>query len=61
MNWITVEGFGNQHIVIPGLTVAVCNYRFNPNCETATTDNLARDITCVECLDFAKVMQIPTA
>lgn len=59
--WKTVELFGLSHVFIPGTLHTVCFASINPNTMLATSLNLSRDITCDECLNTMRILNVPTA
>jgi len=59
--WTTAELFGMAHIILPDTYRTVCLAWLNENYPPSETDNIERDITCPECLSFARALRIPTS
>jgi hypothetical protein len=59
--WKIIEGFGRTHLMIPQGKSTVCRYFPNLNGDVTEITNIRENVSCAECLKFARDLCIPTA
>ena len=61
VSWESQELFGMTHLMLPMRFRTACLAQMNPSNVSTEIFNIAEEISCDSCLEFARTMEIPTA